>query len=212
MTEPRFLLHHAPRSRSGRILWLLEEAGAPYGLIWHALDQGTQKQADYLSKNPFGKVPTLEDLGPEGTWSDVVVTESAAICGYLADLLPEARLAPAVGSRARGAYATWMAYSGGVLEPALSDQAFPRAKAAPSSALGWPAFSEAVARVEGAVAQGPWLLGSHFSAADVMVGGLLAWVVAWGMLAPGPGIVRYLAALEARPARLRALAKENVPA
>jgi glutathione S-transferase len=142
----------------------------------------------------------------------VIVTESAAICGYLADLMPEAQLAPAVGTRARGAYATWMATANGVLEPALADQAFPRAKAAPTSALGWPAFSEAVARVEGAVSRGPWLLGSHFSAADVMVGGMLGWVVAWGMLAAGPGVARYLAALDARPARQRALAKEDVPA
>ncbi len=211
MTEPRFLLHHAPRSRSGRILWLLEEAGAPYDLVWHALDQGTQKTADYLLKNPFGKVPALEDLGPEGAWTDVIVTESAAICAYLADALPEARLAPAVGTRHRAAYATWLAYANGVLEPAMADQAFPRAKEAPASALGWPAFSEAVARVERSVARGPWLLGSHFSAADVMVGGMLAWVVGWGMLTPGSNLARYLAALEARPARSRALAKEDAP-
>jgi glutathione S-transferase len=212
MTEPRFLLHHAPRSRSGRILWLLEEAGVPYDLVWHSLDQGTQKRDDYLLKNPHGKVPTLEDRGPEAAWTDVVVTESAAICAYLADLLPEARLAPAVGTRARATYATWMAYANGVLEPSLADQAFPRAKSAPSSAMGWPAFSEAVARVEGAVARGPWLLGSHFSAADVMVGGMLGWVVAWGMLAPPPNLARYLAALDSRPARQSALARENVPA
>ncbi|WP_376096326.1 glutathione S-transferase family protein [Roseomonas sp. CCTCC AB2023176] len=212
MTEPRFLLHHAPRSRSGRILWLLEEASAPYDLVWHSLAQGTHKRDDYLLKNPHGKVPTLEDRGPEGAWGDVIITESAAICAYLADLLPEARLAPAVGTRARASYATWMAYANGVLEPAMADQAFPRAKTAPASALGWPAFSEAVARVEGALARGPWLLGSHFSAADVMVGALLAWVVGWGMLQPGPNVSRYLAEMEARPARQRALAREDVPA
>jgi glutathione S-transferase len=64
MTEPRFLLHHAPRSRSGRILWLLEEAGVPYDLVWHALDQGTQKTPDYLLKNPFGKVRRWRTAAP----------------------------------------------------------------------------------------------------------------------------------------------------
>jgi glutathione S-transferase len=208
---PRFLLHHAPRSRSGRILWLLEEAGAPHDLVWHALQDGTQKRPEYLSVNPLGKVPALEDRGPRGDWDGVAVTESAAICAYVADALPEAGLAPEIGSPSRAAYASWLAYAPGVLEPAVADRIFPRAQEPRSSAIGWPPFEEAVARVETALDDRAFLLGDRFSAADVMVGGLLGWFIQWGLMQPGPNLARYLASLEARPARQRALGRDAAP-
>jgi glutathione S-transferase len=208
----RFLLHHAPNSRSAGSLWLLEEAGADYELSWHSIEAATQKAADYLAINPAGKLPALVDRGPAGDWTGVVVTEAAAISAYVADTLPEARLAPPIGTPARAAYAFWMAYGPGVLEPAMADMAFPRAKEAPARALGWPAFPEAVARVEAALSTGPWLLGARFTAIDINIGGLLAWVTQWGLFQPGPNIARYLTAIEARPARQAAIRKGAAPA
>ncbi|SHI35468.1 glutathione S-transferase [Roseomonas rosea] len=207
----RFLLHHAPKSRSAGSLWLLEEAGADYELQWHSIEAATNKAADYLALNPAGKLPALVDRGPEGDWKGVVVTESAAIAAYVADTLPEARLAPPVGSPARATYAFWMAYASGVMEPAMADMAFPRAAPAPTRAIGWPPFPEAVLRAEAALAQGPWLVGNQFTAADILLGGLLAWVVEWGMLQPGPAVARHLAAIEARPARQAAIRKGAAP-
>ena len=211
MAEPRFLLHHAPKTRSLGSLWLLEEAGADYAIHWHDPAAGTHKAPEFLALNPAGKLPALVDRGPPGDWRGVVVTEAAAICAYVADAHPQSHLAPPLGTPARAAYATWMAYGPGVMEPAMADAAFPRAKPASSSAMGWPAFPDTVARVEAALAAGPWLLGDQFTAADITVGGLLGWVVSFGMLTPSPVLARYLAAIEARPARQTANRKGAAP-
>jgi glutathione S-transferase len=206
----RFTLHHAPRTRSGRILWLLEEAGAPFEIVLHDLEKATHKDPAYLAVNPAGKVPALVDHGPAGDWSPgAVVTESAAICAYVADALPESGLAPAVGSPERAAYATWLGYCPSVLEPAFADAVFPRAAEAPPRALGWPSFPTALQRVEAALqAGGPHLLGARFSAADVLIGSLLLWLKAWGKLPESPTISTYLATLAARPAAQRAQARD----
>lgn len=206
---PRFLLHHAPQSRAFRILWMLEECGAAYERAPHDLRRGTQKAPDFLAINPDGKLPVLVDRGPAGDWQGVVVTESLGICAYLADVT--GALAPAVGSRQRGVYATFLAYGGTVLEPAMAELAFPRKEPPPAMALGWPPFADAVARVERQIAAsgGPYLLGADFTAADVMTGGLLRFAASFGMYKPGPVAAGYLAALEGRPAMLRAKAIEQ---
>ncbi len=205
----RFRLHHAPRTRAFRILWMLEECGAPYERVPHDLKHGTHKTPGFLAINPDGKLPVLEDRGPSGDWQDVVVTESLAICAYLADAT--GTLAPAAGTRARGTYATFLAYGGTVLEPAMAEIAFPRKDPPPATALGWPPFAEAAARVERQVAAsgGPYLLGPDFTAADVMSGGMLRFAAAFGLYKPGSAAADYLAALEARPAMTRAKAIEE---
>jgi glutathione S-transferase len=208
MAAPRFLLHHAPRSRSVSALWMLEEAGASHALHLHDLQAGTQKDPAFLAVNPAGKLPALVDRGPDGTWQ-AVVTEVAAIAAYLADLLPEAGLAPAIGTPDRAAYQFWMAYGPGVAEPAFADAVFPRVAAAPPVAIGWPPMAEVVARIEAALVGKAWLLGARFSAADLVVGGLLAYINQFGRLNPGPEVARYVAAIEARPARQRAAATEG---
>ncbi|NKE46829.1 glutathione S-transferase [Roseomonas frigidaquae] len=209
MSGPRFLLHFAPKTRAFRILWLLEELGASCALIQHDLDAGTQKTPEFLAINPDGKLPVLEDRGPDGDWSGVVVTESLAICAYLDELHP-GRLSPPPGSRDRALYQTMMAYGAGVLEPALADKAFPRAAPPPPRALGWPDFATAVARIERQIGTsgGPFLLGQALSTADVLIGSTLQWVTAWGLLTPSSVTASYLAALEARPALASARARE----
>jgi glutathione S-transferase len=213
-TTPRFVLHHAPRSRSSRALWLLEEAGVPFEIAPHDLSKATHKDPAYLAINPAGKVPALLDRGPAGDWSPpAVVTESAAICAYVADAVPEAGLAPPVGSRERAAYATWIAYCPSVLEPALSDSVFPRREAPPASAIGWGTYPEALRRIETALENaGPYLLGTRFSAADVLIGSMLQWLKGWGKLPESPVLSAYLAALSARPAQQRAQARDAAPA
>ena len=206
---PRFVLHHAPRSRAFRILWVLEELGVSYERVPHDLRRGTQKAPDFLAINPQGKVPVLEDRGPQGDWTGVVVTESGAICAYLADATDA--LAPPVGTPDRAIYTTFLAFGGTVLEPAMADVGFPRRDAPPPVALGWPPFAEAVARVERQITAsgGPFLLGQDFTMADAMCGGLLRFAAGFGMFKPDPVAARYLAALDARPAMARATAIEN---
>jgi glutathione S-transferase len=95
-------LYWAPRTRSLRALWVLEEAGAPYQRVRIDLSAGEQKSAEFRAINPMAKVPALTD----GT---LAVAESAAICAYVAEAHPDAGLAPAVGVRALFAMAVFLA-------------------------------------------------------------------------------------------------------
>src|SRR5207302_255843 len=85
-----------PQSRGRIVRWMLEEVGQPYRteILGYA---DSMKAPAYLAVNPMGKVPAL-------THGDVVVTEAAAICAYLADAFPQAGLAPPLGDKRRGPY------------------------------------------------------------------------------------------------------------
>lgn len=202
----RFVLHHHPKSRAQRIRWLLEETGAPYELVLHDFEAGTHKRPDFLRLNPDGKLPTLVDRGPDGD-REVAISESAAIALHLADACPDAGLAPPPGAPERGPYLFWMVYPSSVIEPALSDVAFPRAEPPPASAIGWPPLTAAIDRVHAAATPGPWLAGESFSAADLMVGSLLDWMAAWSMLPDADRFDAYLGRIRERPAYRRAQAE-----
>ena len=115
-------LFHVPNTRSTGALILLEELGAAYELRVLDRKNNEQRAAPYLSINPMGKVPALLHDG-------ALVTEQAAIYIYLADLFPEAGLAPAIGDSLRGPYLRWMVFYGSCFEPALIDRSQQRAPA-----------------------------------------------------------------------------------
>lgn len=205
MADARFVLHHNPQSRAQRIKWLLEEAGAPYEIVAHDFETGTHKRPEFLKLNPDGKLPTLVDRGPDGTWS-TVVTESAAIVIYVADAVPDGALAPAPSDPRRGPYLTWIAYVAAAVEPAMMDANFPRAAETPRGMTGWPPYEQAIDRIAAALAAAPYLTGDRFTAADLMVGSMLAWVNGWGKLPKPERFADYLARLAERPAARRAAA------
>lgn len=208
MSNPRFVLHFAPRSRAARALWLMEESGAPYELALHDIQKGTHKAPEFLALNPDGKLPTLVDRGDGGAGWPVVLAESAAICAYVADLVPASRLAPAIGSPARAPYSFWLTYAGSAFEPAVMDAFAPRVTAPPASSVGWPPLEQVMQRIRDGIV-GPYLLGEQFSAADLMIGGMLDWLSQWGRIpADDAPIQAYLTHLRARPALQRARAKE----
>lgn len=192
-------LFHAPRSRSTRIIWLLEELGVPYDLRYVSIrySDGRGGGPDAANPHPDKKVPALLHDG-------ALVTESAAVATYLADLFAEAGLAPATGEPRRGAYLTWMSWIEGEFGPAV----FARMTAPDGAEV--PAFAAALRRLDDALAAGPYLLGERFSAADVMLGGGLGWA-AHLLPADGP-IAAYLARLSERPAAARAMARDVAPA
>jgi len=199
-------LYHSPQSRSIRPRWLLEEIGAPYEVKTISLADGDQKKPDYLSLNPNGAVPTLVD-------GDLVLWESAAICQYLADKFPDKRLAPPVGTPERGKYYQWIHYAMSGLEPAavtifLHTIQRPEADRVPALVNeAKQRLSAAVKVVDDAVAGREWILGSQFTAADVMVGSTLAWCQMMGMLGDqSPNAAAYLGRCAARPAFQRASA------
>lgn len=195
----RLTLYYAPRSRAFRGLWMLEELGEPYDIRLVDIDRGEQKSAAYLAINPAGKVPALRD-------GDTMVTESAAICTYLADRYPAAELAPAVNAPDRGAYLNWMFYAVGCMEPAVLAQA--REWDVPARQAAWGDYRTMLDVVARGLSRGPYLLGDRFSAADVMVGSNLHFCLQFDLMPKRPEFVTYVERLEDRPAFQRANAIE----
>ena len=193
-------LHHSPNTRSTGALILLEELGADYELNVLNMKTGEQRQAAYLAVNPMGKVPAVEHAG-------ALVTEQGAVFLYLADLYPEAGLAPPIGDPLRGPYLRWMVFYGSSFEPAVIDRALKR-EPAPASTNPYGDYDTMLATLTDQLAKGPYLLGETFSAADVLWGTALGWTTRFKLVPETPVILDYIARVGARPAVARARAKE----
>ena len=188
-----------PMSRGRIIRWMLEEVGQPYRT--EVLDYATtMKAAEYLSINPMGKVPAIRH-------GDTVVTECAAICAYLADVFPEANLAPPPGDRARGPYYRWLFYGAGPVEAAALNKTLgvavpddPRQR----GMVGYGSMQAVLGMLEHAVETDAYLTGPNFSAADLYLGAHLAWGMAFGTLEKRPAFERFVGKIINRPAAIRA--------
>ena len=190
-------LYTHPQSRGRTVHWLLEELQVPYDTVW--LDFGTTMKApEYLAINPLGKVPALKH-------GDAVLTESAAICAYLADHFVEKGLIPPAGDPARAAFFRWLFFAAGPLESAivarLLDWHVPEGR---SGMVGFGSYEAAVDALENALLPGPWICGEQFTAADVYVGANISFGMRFGTLEKRPAFERYAASLEERPAARRA--------
>lgn len=186
-----------PMSRGRIVRWMLEEVGQPYRT--ELLDYGTTMKAPaYLAINPMGKVPSIRH-------GDTVVTECAAICAYLADAFPAAKLAPAPGDPARGTYYRWMFFAAGPVEAAAANKALgievPDDK---RPMVGYGSLAEVEAALEHAVKDREYIAGDRFSAADVYVGSQIGWGMQFGTFDKRPAFERYWADLAKRPAAMRA--------
>jgi len=189
-------LYWSPRSRSFTALWLLEETERPYERVLIDISTGAQKTPDYLAINPMGKVPALRD-------GEATVAEAAAICAYVAERYPDARLAPPLGDPRRAKYFQWLAFSPGCIEPAII-QIFTKIEV-PSRTAGWGDATQVFDVLDQALETGPWLLGDEFSAADIMIGSGLNFAInVFKMVPSRPSFQRYLARCTVRPAFQRA--------
>ena len=201
MTSSRHItLFHSPHTRSAGALILLEELGMPYDLKVLDMKRGEQREPAYLAINPMGKVPAV-------LHGDALVTEQPAVFMYLADLFPEAGLAPAIGDPLRGPYLRWLVYYGSCFEPALIDRAMKREPAAPSTSP-YGDYDTMLKTLTDQLAKGPYLLGDRFSAADVLWGTALTWTTMFKLVPELPVITDYMARVNARPAVLRARQKD----
>jgi glutathione S-transferase len=192
MTE-RITFYHNPMSRGRIAHWMLEEAGAPYDVKILSFDKNEHKSPEFLAVNPMGKVPAIVHRG-------TVVTESAAICLYLADAFPQAQLAPALDDPARGTYYRWILFGAGCIEPALIDRMFSRGPVERPGALGYGSYDDTVNALERAVTPGPFILGERFSAADVYIGSEIGWGIMTKGLEARPAFEAYFARCSERPA------------
>ncbi len=188
-----------PMSRGRIVRWMLEEVGAPYRT--ELLEYGTTMKAPaYLAINPMGKVPAIRH-------GDTVVTETAAICAYLADAFPEARLAPPPGDRARGPYYRWLFFAAGPVEAAVTNRSLGlEAPAGREVGLGYGSFAQVMDALEGAVSRSDHVAGDAFTAADVYFGSHVGWGMQFGLIERRPAFERYWARIGQRPAALRSVA------
>ena len=198
----KLTLYHASPSRSSIVLWMLEELGEPYDIHLLSLTQGENRAAAYLAINPMGKVPAIRH-------GDTIITEAAAICTYLADEFPAARLNVPIGSPQRGVYLKWLFFGPSCIEPAVTDRAAPRKEEARRGMLGYGDFDTTMNTVAAAVAQGPWLLGEQFTAADVIIGANIRWGMIFRTIPERPEFTAYAGRIAARPAAQRAEAKDK---
>jgi glutathione S-transferase len=195
-------LYHAAPSRSSITRWMLEEIGEPYDIHFMSLSKGDNRAPEFLSLNPMGKVPVLKH-------GDVVISESAAICTYLADEFPRAKLNVPVGDPRRGVYLQWLFFGPSCIEPAMLDRAFPRKEEARRGALGYGDFDTVMDVVAKAVAKGPYLMGDQFTAADVVIGSTLRWGTMFKLLPERPEFIAYAGRIASRPALQRSEAQDK---
>jgi glutathione S-transferase len=191
------VLYTNPMSRGRIARWMLEEIGQPYKV--EVLDYAsTMKAPAYLAINPMGKVPSLRH-------GDAVVTETAAICAYLADAFPQAKLAPPPGDRLRAPYYRWLFFSAGPVEAATSNKALgfvvPPER---ERMIGYGSFPQVMETLEAAVSRGDYLLGNSFTAADVYVGSQIGFGMMFRSMEKRPAFEKYWQKISSRPAMTRA--------
>ena len=184
-----------PQSRGQTVRWMLEEVGQPYDT--RILGYGTSmKDPAYLAINPMGKVPAIVHRGK-------TVTEVAAICCYLADAFPEAGLAPPADQRAD--YYRWIFFTSGPVEAAFSDKA---AGWEPSPerqrTFGYGNYDLAVDTLEKGISAGPFIASDRFTAADLFVGAMINFMLAFKLLPEREAFIDYARRMTDRPAYVRA--------
>ncbi len=195
-------------SRAIRCIWILEEVEAPYEI--HPIDfaKGDHRSPEFLAMNPAGKVPAFRD-------GELVLTESAAICNYIATKYAEKGLIPADGTHKRGRYDQWMFFTMSELEQPLWSMgkhrfALPAEQRIPQmqETAKWE-FDRALEILRKGLGDQPYILGDQFSAADILIGQTLFWARSFKVPVEDPALVAYGQRLRERPAfqRVRALSK-----
>jgi glutathione S-transferase len=183
-----------PQSRGRIVRWMLEEIGEPYETEVIPYDQ--IKSERYLAVNPMGKVPAIKHR-------DHVVTECAAICAYLADIFPQAGLAP--HNEEKADYYRWMFYAAGPAEAAVSNQAMGWVPTPERERMfGYGNFDKVVAVLDELFSLRDFVCGDRFTAADVYVGSQIMFPLQFGMLPERESFTRYRDRLQSREAYKRA--------
>jgi glutathione S-transferase len=154
---------------------------------------GENRQPAYLAINPLGKVPAIRHRG-------ALVTEQVAIFIYLADLFPQAGLAPALNDPHRGPYLRWLAYYAACYEPALVDKAMKREPGPQAMSPYGCSFDTVIGTVLAELKDKPYLLGDKVSAADILWGSALRWGKLFGMLPDTDVLNAYIDRIADRPA------------
>lgn len=192
-------LYTHPMSRGRMARWMMEEAGLPYEA--RIVEYGDEmKSPAYRAINPMGKVPSL-------VHGETVVTEVAAICCYVAELVPERRLIPPEGTRERGVFYRWMFFGSGCVDPAISAASLGLDTSDPGTyaRVGWGHRDAVADTLAGLLSDGrPHLMGEDFTALDVYLGSQISWGLMFRTLPERDGFEDYVRRISRRDAARRA--------
>jgi glutathione S-transferase len=195
-------LHHQPRSRSTRVLWLLEELGIPFDLT--VIARESKQTPEYRALHPLGRAPVLEEEGGP-------VFESAALLLHIADQNLGAGLIAPIGTHERALQYQWCFFGMTDMEGALMDIARQiwQDAAEPDAGIVERATARFVATADviaGALGDDDFLVGNAFSVADIVIGSVLGFARSGELTELPANVASYVDRLEARPARRRAVA------
>lgn len=180
-------------SRAVTTHWMLTELEAEHEQIVIDFPAGENNTPEYRAINPMGKIPTLVD-------GSVVITETAAICAYLADKFADKGFAPLIGSNQRGSYYRYLFYPGTTLEPMFTFNQLEVVDYSPQS-TGWGDLERCLETIERMTPEVDWALGPQFSAADIVYGGTLDFAIQFGWLkSPTPKVAAYIERIKSREA------------
>ena len=201
-------LYGFPQSRSTRVLWALEELEEPYQYLVVDLRHGRAGDRSLQELNPGGKVPVLQD-------GAFLVTESLAICLYLAERDPQRRLLPDSDLASRARLLQWCSFAVSELEQPLWTAAkhrFVLPKPLRGPAVGEAAryeFAQASKVLETGLGAQPFILGDRFTVADILIGHTLDWAQAAGWSVQSGPVEAYLDRIQRRPPYARAKERET---
>ena len=191
------VLYTSPMSRGRIARWMLEEVGKPYRAEIVAYGP-TMKGDAYRVINPMGKVPSL-------VHGDAIVTETAAICTYLADTFPDTGLIPAPGSPERGDFYRWMFFGAGPVEQAVVNRSFGfELPEGGGGRAGYGSFEQVMETLDALLSDREFVLGDRFSAVDVYLGSQIAFGLAFGSFEKRASFEAYAGRITSRPAAIRA--------
>lgn len=190
-TKPTVILHYMPQTRASGTRVLLEELGAPYEMHVMNMKKGENRMPEFLAINPLGKVPCISVNG-------TVVTEQAAIALYLADLFPEAGLAPALTAPQRGTYVRFMMFYNACFEPALIDRYLKREPASKND-TPYADYETMLDLLRVQLSKAPFLTGETMTAADILWGVAFDWTMQFGLVPDEPVFRNYAERVTGRP-------------
>lgn len=198
MSDP--ILYTNPMSRGRIARWMLEETGSPY--TTQIVPFGpVMKDAEYRSINPMGKVPALQH-------NDHIITETAAIIAYLADVFPDAKLAPTADERAK--YYRWLFFGAGPVEAAVSNHASGfNPTEEQGRFIGYGSYETVMDVLDQALSETPYITGDRFTAADVYVGAQVNFGLGFNTIEKRPSFIAYSQRLLERPALQQATALDD---
>ncbi|MDB1125529.1 glutathione S-transferase family protein [Vibrio algarum] len=199
-------LHHLVRSRSKRIIWLLEELKVPYEIKAYQRDAVTQlAPAELRAVHPLGKSPVIEENGK-------VLAESGAITEFLAQRFASDTLVPAKESDEYPLYLQWLHFAESSAALPLLMHYFLKVDGSETRFVSDYSENEIkliLGYMNEHLSKNTWLVGDQFTAADILISFIVEMAAGLGFLTDYPKLTQYLSALNEMPAAQRAASLEQ---